>query len=145
MSSQPFIPSLNQVRDWSQEQMLEHRITKVWYHKDYFINVLSFEFKDGTRSPPAKASKHHATNYFLWPNRIIKQDPDGKKRELNPIRKFSFLSDALLWKFTLDDKDDSPLLCSAAAEVIGKKGLLMNAPMFKNVRDLKEKEQEKEE
>jgi len=73
--------------------MMSNKITKVWYNKDYFINVLSFEFSDGSRSPPAKASKHNCTNYFLWPRKIIKYSEDGQEKELNPIRKMTFLSD----------------------------------------------------
>lgn len=117
---------------------MSNKITKVWYNKDYFINVLSFEFSDGSRSPPAKASKHNCTNYFLWPRKIIKYSEDGQEKELNPIRKMTFLSDALLWKFSLDDKDDSPLLCAALPKLLGKKGMVMNSPMMKELKELKD-------
>lgn len=71
--------------------------------------MLQFEFSDGTISPPDSATKWEKANFFHWPDDIDKMRWDKTVCKASPVAKMTFFNDGFLWKFSLDDKDDSPL------------------------------------
>lgn len=75
--------------------------------------MLQFEFSDGTIVPPSKATKYEASHFFFWPDDIEKIRWDKSIYNASPIAKMTFFNDGFLWKFSLDDKDDSPLMCGS--------------------------------
>lgn len=72
------------------------------------------------RSPGENTSSKTAKNYFLFPGYLIRIDPStGEEIKTNPIAKISFFSDTFLWRFSLEDKDGSPLLVENPKNVLG--------------------------